>query len=128
MDPITNLLNSIKNAQAVLKPQIEVDFSNLKFEIVKILEAKGFVGKVTKTGKKVGKSIEIVLKYNDKISAISGLKRISKPGQRIYLGSQELKSVKGGHGISIVSTSKGLMTGSEARRQKMGGEVIFEIW
>ncbi len=128
MDPITNLLNSIKNAQAVLLPQIEVDFSNLKYEIAKILERKGLIEKASKSGKKINKTLEIVLKYEDKVPAISGMKRISKSGQRIYLAAQKIKSVRGGYGISIISTSKGLMTGSEAKKQNLGGELICEIW
>ena len=128
MDPITNLFNSIKNAQAVLLPQIEVDFSNLKYEIAKILERKGLVEKVSKSGKKINKTLEIVLRYEDKVPAISGLKRVSKSGQRIYLPAQKIKSVRGGYGFSIISTSKGLMTGSEAKKQNLGGELICEIW
>ncbi|MFH1780511.1 MAG: 30S ribosomal protein S8 [Candidatus Nealsonbacteria bacterium] len=128
MDPINNMLNSIKNAQAVLLPQIEVDFSNLKYEIARILERREFVGKVAKSGKKIGKTIEIVLKYDNKAPVISGIKRISKPGQRIYVPAQKIKSVRGGYGISIISTSKGLMTGSEAKKQNLGGEIICEIW
>ena len=128
MDPITNMLNSIKNAQAVLLPQIEVDFSNLKYEIAKILERKGLVEKVSKSGKKINKTLEIVLRYEDKVPAISGLKRVSKSGQRIYLPAHKIKSVRGGYGFSIISTSKGLMTGSEAKKQNLGGELICEIW
>ena len=128
MDPITNMFNSIKNAQAVLLPQIEVDFSNLKYEIAKILERKGLVEKVSKSGKKINKTLEIVLRYEDKVPAISGLKRVSKSGQRIYLPAQKIKSVRGGYGFSIISTSKGLMTGSEAKKQNLGGELICEIW
>jgi len=128
MDPITNMLNSIKNAQAVSLPQIEVDFSNLKHEIAKVLERRGFVEKVVKSGKKTGKTLEIVLKYDNKVPAISGIKRISKSGQRIYSPAQKIKSVRGGYGISIISTPKGLMTGSEARKQNLGGEIICEIW
>jgi len=122
------MLNSIRNAQAVGLAQIEVDFSNLKYEIVKILEKKGFIEKALKSGKKTKKTIEVVLKYHDKIPAISGIKRISKPGQRIYTASQKLKPVRGGHGISIISTSRGLMTGGEARRQNLGGEIICQVW
>jgi len=122
------MLNSIKNAQAVLLPQIEVDFSNLKYEIAKILERKGLVEKVSKSGKKINKTLEIVLRYEDKVPAISGLKRVSKSGQRIYLPAQKIKSVRGGYGFSIISTSKGLMTGSEAKKQNLGGELICEIW
>jgi len=122
------MLNSIKNAQAVSLPKIEVGFSNLKYEIAKILEQKGFVEKVVKSGKKIDKTLEIVLKYDNKVPAISGLKRVSKPGQRIYAPAQKMKSVRGGYGISVVSTSRGLMTGLEAKKQNLGGEIICEIW
>lgn len=128
MDPITNMFNSIRNAQAVLLPQIEVDFSNLKYEIAKILERRGFVAKVAKSGKKTRKTLEIALKYENKVPAILGIKRVSKSGQRIYLPAQKIKSVRGGYGFSIISTSKGLMTGSEAKKQNLGGEIICEIW
>ncbi len=122
------MFNSIKNAQAVNLAQIEVGFSNLKYEMAKILERSGFVEKVAKSGKKTGKTLEIVLKYENKVPAISGIKRISKPGQRIYLPAQKIKSVRGGYGFSIISTPKGLMMGSEARKQNLGGEIICEIW
>jgi len=128
VDPITDMLNRIRNAQAVLKETVEVPFSNLKYEIAKILEKNGFIEKVEKKGKKTKKIIEITLKYDNKIPAISGLKRISKPGQTIYLGHRKIKRVKGGYGVAIISTSKGLMTDKEARKQKLGGEVICEVW
>lgn len=155
VDPIADLLNRIKNAQAVNLSTVEVPFSKLKFEIVKILEREGFVEKAEKKRKKIKKGeskpkpfIEILLKYEDKTPAksarsdsetrrevrpkgrpaISGLKKISKPGQRIYLPWKKIKRVKGGYGIAIISTSKGLMTDKEARKQKIGGEVICEIW
>ncbi len=128
MDPITDMLNRIRNAQAVLHPQAEVPFSNLKFEIAKILEKKGFIEKVVKSGKKENKSLEITLKYENKLPVISGLKRVSKQGQRIYLPAKKVRKVKGGYGIVIISTSKGLMTGKEARRQKLGGEILCEVW
>lgn len=128
MDPISDMLISIKNAQAVRHQTVKVPFSNLKYEIAKILERNGFIEKVEKKGKKLTRFIEITLKYTDKIPAISGLKRISKPGQRIYSNRRKIKKVKGGYGIAIISTSKGLMTDKEARRQKIGGEIICEIW
>lgn len=128
MDPINNMFNSIKNAQVVLLPQVEVGFSNLKYEIAKILERRGLIEKVQKSGKKTERALEIVLKYDNKVPAISGIKRVSKPGQRIYLPAQKIKSVRGGYGFSIISTSKGLMTGSEAKKQNLGGEIICEIW
>ena len=128
MDPISEMLTSIRNAQAVSKETISIPFSNLKFEIAKILKREGFVENVEKKGRKMKKNIEITLKYDQKKPAISGLKRISKPGQRIYLSWKKIKPVKSGYGIAIISTSKGLMTNKEARKQKLGGEVIAEIW
>ncbi len=127
-DPIANMLTQIRNAQAVGTPEVEIPFSNLKYEIAKILAKKGFIEKLEKRGKKSKKSIKITLKYQDGMPAISGLKRISKPGQRIYLNYRKIKRVKGGYGIAIISTSKGLMTDQEARKQKLGGEILCEIW
>jgi small subunit ribosomal protein S8 len=128
MYPIADMLNRIRNAQAVQKETVEVPFSNMNLEIAKILEKNDFVGKAEKKGKKMKKIIEIDLKYDGKTPAVSGLKIISRPGQRIYVQSKNIKIVRGGYGISIVSTSKGLMTNKEARKQKVGGELICEIW
>jgi len=127
-DPISDLLNRIRNAQAVSKEQLSVPFSNLNHEIAKILEKQGFIKKVEKKGRTYNKVIEITLKYDEKKPAISGLKRISRPGQRIYKKFKDVKPVKSGYGILIISTSKGLMTDKEARKQKLGGEVMCEIW
>jgi len=128
MDPIADMLTSIRNAQAVSKETVEVPFSKLKFGIVKILEKEGFIEKIEKKGRGVKKIIEIKLKYEDKKSAISYLKRISRPGQRIYFKSQGLKPVRSGYGITIISTSKGLMTGREAKKKKIGGEILCQVW
>ena len=128
MDIISDLLNQIRNAQAVFKETVEIPFSNLKYEVAKILEKEKFIEKVEKKGKKTKRFIEIVLKYEDKTPAISCLKRISKAGQRIYLPAKKIKKVRGGYGIAIISTSKGLMTEKEARKQRLGGEILCEIW
>jgi len=138
IDPISDMLNRIRNAQAVLQPTVSIPFSNLKYEIAKILEREKFIEKIEKKGKKVKKFFEITLKYlpaealtkegGDKMPAISGLKRISKPGQKIFLSAKKIKKVQSGYGIAIVSTSKGLMIDKEARKQNLGGEVICEIW
>jgi len=128
LDFISDMLNRIKNAQAVEKTTVEISFSDLNYEIAKILAKHGFIEGAEKKGRKVKKILEITLKYDNKIPAISGLKRISKPGQTIYLGHRKIKRVKGGYGIAIISTSKGLMTDKEARKQKLGGEVICEAW
>jgi small subunit ribosomal protein S8 len=127
-DPISDMLNRIRNAQAILQGQVLVPFSNFKYEIAKILEKKGLIEKTAKVGKKTKKFIEITLKYTDKVPAISGLKRISKPGQRIYFPFRQIKRVQDGYGVAIISTSRGLMTDAEARKQKLGGEVICEVW
>ena len=138
-NPISDMLIAIKNAQAVGHPTVDIPFSNLKYEIAKVLEKTGFIDNVEKKGKKSKRFIEVTLKYlprsetsllrgQDKTPAILGLKRISKPGQRIYLSAKKIKKVKGGYGIAIISTSKGLMTDKEARKQRLGGEIICEIW
>ncbi len=127
-DPIADMLNRIRNAQAVLKPTVDVPFSNLKYELAKILEKKDFVEKIEKKGKQIRKIIEITLKYKNKLPVISGLTRISKSGQRIYLPIKKIKKVRGGYGMLIISTSKGLMTDTEAKKQKLGGEILCEIW
>jgi len=127
MDPISNMLTSIRNALAVGHLKVCFPFSKLKYELGEILKRNGFVEEVKKKGR-LKKFIEITLKYENKIPAISELKRISKPGQRIYLPYREIKRIRDGYGLAIISTSKGLMTDKEARRQKLGGEVICEIW
>lgn len=128
MDPIADMLTAIRNALSVKKEEVLVSFSNLKFEIAKILEKKGFIEKAEKKRLKGKRLIEIRLKYEDGLPAISGLRKISKPGQRVYLPAKKIKKSKGGYGIFIISTSKGLMTDAEARKQKLGGEIICEIW
>ena len=125
VDPITDMLNRIRNAQAVAKVTVTIPFSNIKYEIAKILEKQGFIGKIEKKGRIPKRYIEIILKYP---CPISGLKRISKPGQRIYKRSKEIKGSKGGYGMLIISTPKGLMTDKETRKNKLGGEIICEIW
>jgi len=128
MDPIADMLTAIRNASAVGKPTVVVPFSKIKYEIAEILARERFIEKVVKRDRKTRRVIEIFLKYKDKIPAISGLKRISKPGQKIYLPVRKIKKVKSGYGLAIISTPKGLMSDKEARKQHLGGEVIAEIW
>ncbi len=127
-DPIVDLLNRIRNGQAVLKPTVEIPFSNLKFAICQVLEREGFIEKIERKGRKLRKFIEITLKYEDKAPVISGLKRISKQGQRRYSRAKKIRSSRGSYGLVIISTSKGLLTDKEARKQKIGGEIIAELW
>jgi small subunit ribosomal protein S8 len=134
MDTVANMLCAMFNAQAVGKPSIIVPYSGLKHEIAKVLEQRGFVAGSEKKNHRITKNakpkpcLEITLKYANDLPAISGFKRVSKPGQRIYKGSINIRNVKQGHGIGVISTSKGLMTDSEARKKKIGGEMLCEIW
>lgn len=128
MDPIANFLAILRNAQNARKERATVPFSKEKFEIAKILKKEGFVERAEMKGVKAKKCIEVGLRYVDGEPAISGTKRVSKPGQRIYHGYRDMKPVKGGRGVSIVSTSQGVMLDKEAKRRKLGGEVICSIW
>jgi len=124
-DPIADMLNRIKNAQAVSHQAVSFPFSKIKYEISIIIQKEGFVGEVEKKGRKEKRTIKINLKPD---TAISGIKKISRPGQRIYVGAKDIKPVRGGYGILIISTPKGLMIGKEAKKQKLGGELICEIY
>lgn len=128
MDPIADMLIRLKNAGSSGHESVLVPFSNIKFEIAKILLEKGFIGDFLKKGKKVKRIIEIKLKYEDSHSKIDDVKRISKPSKRVYITSKQIWPVKQGYGISIISTSKGIMTGDEARKNNLGGEYICEVW
>ena len=127
-DPISDMFNRIKNAQALHSSEVGVPFSNLKYNIAKLLEKEKFLEKVEKENIKNIKFIKIQLKYEDKRPAISGFKRISKPSRRFYISVDKIKRVRGGYGITIISTSKGLMVNKEAKKQKIGGEIICEVW
>lgn len=129
MDPITDMLNRIRNAQAVKKQTVNVPFSNLKLKLAEILKKEKLISDFRKRGRGVKKNLQIELRYTSNgVPVISGLKRVSKPGQRVYKKVKEIGKVKSGYGIAIISTSKGLMTDKEARKEKLGGEVLCEVW
>ena len=128
-DPIADMLTRIRNAQVAKHDSIVLPASNAKKAIAKILLAEGYVKSVDFVDDGPQGSIKIALKYvGGKQPVIAGLKKISKPGLRVYAKSEELPKVLGGLGIAIISTSKGLMTDKEARRQMIGGEVLAYIW
>ena len=127
-DPITDMLNQIRNAQAIAKPEVLVPFSKFKNEIAMILFKEEFLGEVKKVAKGKVKTLKIDLKYDNGVPALEGAKRVSKPGQRIYVKANEIKKVRGGFGASIISTPKGLMTNDQAKKAKLGGEVLLEVW
>ncbi|MDD5433570.1 MAG: 30S ribosomal protein S8 [Candidatus Pacebacteria bacterium] len=127
-DPITDMFNRIRNAQIVFHKTTEIPFSKLRYSIAEILKAEGFILDCKKKGKKPYQFVKVQLKYDNKIPAVSGFKRISKPGQRIYKRANEISKVKSGYGLAIVSTTKGLLTDKEARKNKIGGELMVEVW
>ncbi len=128
-DPIADMLTRIRNANMALHPQVSMPSSKLKEEIAKILAAEGYVDSYKVEDANVGRKLTVTLRYsNDRDRVLTGLRRISKPGHRVYKGAHDLDRVRGGIGVSIVSTSEGLLTDREARRRKVGGEVLCEVW
>jgi len=127
-DPVADLLTQIRNANKTRQKSLTIPASNLKLEIVRILKDEGFIKDYKyKEDNKQGQLI-IFLKYLNKEKAINNLKRISKPRLRVYVKKDEIPEVLGGLGISILSTSQGIMTGKEAMRRHLGGEVICYVW
>ena len=128
-DPIADLLTRMRNANQMRYNEVVVPSSNVKLRIVEILKVKGYIANYKIEKNEVQDNIIITLKYgNNKERVISGLKRISKPGLRVYAKAEEIPTVLNGLAISIVSTSKGIMTGKEARKENLGGEVLAYVW
>mgnify|MGYP001557803065 CR=1 FL=1 len=128
-DPIADMLIRIKNAQAAGKEAVLIPYSKIKMEIAQILFKKGYIADVVRKGRKLAKTIEVALKYNEKGEpAISYVRRISKPSKRIYVPSRLIRRVRQGFGMQIISTPKGLLANEDARKTKVGGEVICELW
>ncbi len=127
-DPVADMLTRIRNGCMAGHDKVEMPASNLKVDIARILQEEGFISnhKVTKDGKQ-GR-LRIFLRYSQGRPVIMGLKRISKPGRRIYKGNKEIPKVRGGIGIAIISTSKGLLTDEKAREAGVGGEVLCAVW
>ncbi len=127
MDPISDMLTRIRNAALVRKGEVMIPYSRIKFEIAKILEAEKFIGGMEVLEKE--RQLKVTLLYGaDGSSIIRSLKRISKPGKRVYSSKADLPRVLGGMGIAIVSTSEGLLTAGEAKKRGLGGEVLCEIY
>ena len=131
-DPIADMLTRIRNTVPLKKEEVVIPFSKVKFEIAKILEKEGYISKVEKSEEDGNfATFNITLKYTpdaDKESVIKNLKRISKPGRRVYVEYQKIPRVLNGLGMAIISTSAGLMSDKEAKKKKIGGEVICEIY
>jgi small subunit ribosomal protein S8 len=126
-DPISDLLTRIRNANRALLPALELPHSRIKESIVGILKREGYISDFSVEGK-VPRTIKVKLKYQGKKSIIEGLRRVSTPGLRRYVGATEIPRVRGGLGVAVLSTSEGLMTDVQARRKKIGGELICYVW
>lgn len=127
LDPISDLLTRIRNANRALLPAIELPHSRLKENIAHILKKEGYIGEVSVEGKD-RKTLKLKLKFEGKKGVIEGLRRVSTPGLRRYVASTDIPRVRGGLGISILSTSQGIMTGNQARKSNVGGELVCYVW
>lgn len=127
-DPIADMLTRIRNALAVNKGQISMPHSKTKEAVAKLLKSSRYIDEVKVSDAPVGKSLTLVLHGNDSNSRITEIVRLSKPGRRLYTSADKMPNVKQGRGIVIVSTSKGVMTGYEARKQRVGGEIICKVY
>jgi len=128
-DPIADMLTRIKNALKVRKKKVEVPYSKIKIAIAKILKEKNLIEDIKIIGEGVKKKIIILLKYTENNEPlIEDLVRVSKPGRRVYAGYRDLKPLRQGWAFRIISTSRGIMTDEEARRRKLGGEIICEVY
>ena len=126
-DPISDLLTRIRNANRALLPAVEVPHSRIKESIVGILKREGYIADFAVEGK-LPRTIKLKLKYQGKKSIIEGLRRVSTPGLRRYVGATEIPRVRGGLGVAVVSTSEGLLTDVQARRKNIGGELLCYVW
>jgi len=128
-DPIADMLTSVRNALRARHPKVDIPASRIKGEIARVLKEEGFLAayKVIEENKR--KVLRLYLKYGpNKQSVISGLRRVSKPGRRVYRARTDIKPVVGGLGINVVTTPQGIMSGRQARRQGVGGEILCEVW
>ena len=128
-DPVADMLTRVRNANQALHDQVLMPASKLKAEIAKLLEAEGYIVGWEESGEGKEKTLLVRLKYDkSRRQVISGLRRISKPGRRVYVDRGEIPKVLGGMGVAVISTSQGLLSGQEARRRGIGGEVLCEVW
>ncbi len=130
-DPIADMLTRIRNAAKIRKAEVFIPFSKMKLEIAKILKREGFISdfeEIKKDDEHKFGGLNLVLKYEDGVSVITGIKKISKPGRRVYAVKEKLPVVVNDYGIAIISTSAGIMTNRQAKKAGLGGEIICEIY
>src|SRR6478609_7193801 len=126
IDPIADMLTRIRNANRALLPDVEIPYSKIKQSIANILKREGYIEDFAVEGKVI-KNIKMRLKYQGKKSVIEGLRRISTPGLRHYVGSTDIPRVRAGMGVAVLSTSEGVMTGVQARKKNLGGEILCYV-
>ena len=127
MDPIADMLSQIRNGARALRPVVEMPHSRIKESIAGILRKEGYLADCAVEGQRI-KTLKLKLKYEGKKNVIEGLRRVSTPGLRRYVGAGEIPRVLGGLGVVILSTSEGVMTGTQARKKNLGGEVLCSVW
>jgi len=127
-DPIADMLARLRNSAAAGQASLTLPYSKLKSDIAQILKKEGYIKDAELVTIEGHQNIKIQTKFVNKTSAITGLKRVSRPGLRRYVGAEEIPRVLGGMGIAVLSTSRGILTGHEARKQKVGGELLAYIW
>jgi small subunit ribosomal protein S8 len=128
-DPIADFLTRIRNGLTADHDEVEMPASTFKAELARILREQGYIENFSVEPARVGRTLRVRLKYTeDRRPVISGLERLSKPGRRRYVGASDVPKVLGGMGTAIVSTSRGVMTGHDARRQRVGGELVARVW
>jgi small subunit ribosomal protein S8 len=128
-DPIADMLTRIRNAIAANHTRVDIPGSKLKMEMARILKEEGYINNYTTKGEGTKYMIRVFLRYDARgVSSITHLSRVSRPGRRVYVGSTQIPKVLGGYGVNIVSTSQGLMSGKQARRANMGGEILAEVY
>lgn len=128
-DPVADLLTRIRNATRARHERVEVPWSHFKEQLTRVMETEGFLGEVSVSGEGKDKRLRIALRYDDRRApVITGMARVSRPGLRVYVGVNDIPMVRQGLGISILSTSAGVIVDREARRQGVGGEVVCSVW
>ncbi len=127
-DPIADFLARIRNGTRAQKPEVVVPYSKIKAEIARILKDEGYITDYSIDTSAAHPRIKIINKIVDRSSAVAGLRRVSRPGLRRYVGADEIPRVLGGMGLAILSTSRGVLSGREAKKQKVGGEVLAYVW
>ncbi len=127
-DPISDMLARIRNANAVNKTEIALPYSKIKESVAKVLAKSNFIVSVSVDGKGTAKTLQLTLSSSERSPKITAIKRLSKPGRRIYAGTKDIPWVKQGRGIVIISTANGIMSGEDAKRLRLGGELICEVY